>query len=53
MYYCGGTEHYIFQNLGIQVAVWSQDNIECSISGDITGVDLKRMIESIYTSERE
>ncbi len=44
----GGITHYIFENLGVRTAVWSKENIECSISGDISDSDIKQMIYSIY-----
>ena len=40
-------EYYIFDNEGYLQAVWINDNFECLISGPLTIVDLKTMINSI------
>ena len=44
----GGVSHYIMSNLGDYTAVWTVENYECSISGNISVDTLKKMIESIY-----
>ncbi len=43
-----GVSHYIMSNLGDYTAVWTIENYECSISGNISVETLKKMIESIY-----
>lgn len=40
-------KYYIFDNEGYLQAVWINDNFECLISGPLTIVDLKTMINSI------
>ena len=47
-YFIGGIKHYIFDNLGKQVAVWSNSNIECAISGDVSKIEIEKMLDSIY-----
>ena len=47
-YFVGDVTHYIFENLGKYIAVWSQNNIECAISGDVSLTELKEMLNSIY-----
>lgn len=46
-----GIEHSIINNQDILVAVWTIDNIECSISIDCQGVTLNRILKSIYMVE--
>ena len=45
------TIHYIMQNNGWWVAVWTKDNIECSIALDGQEDTLRRILESIYVME--
>ena len=46
--YCAhDTEFYIFKNQNQVQAIWINDPYECSISGDISIDELKRMIDSI------
>ena len=47
-YFVGDVTHYIFENLGKYIAVWNQNNIECTISGDVSLTELKEMLNSIY-----
>ena len=47
----GGVSHYIMSNLGDYTAVWTVENYECSISGNISVDTLKKMIESIYNQQ--
>ena len=47
-YLSGGITHYIMSNYERMVAVWMNRNVEGSIHGDITEVELKQMIDSIY-----
>lgn len=46
-YYAHDTEFFIFMNQNQVQAIWINDPYECSISGDISIDDLKRMIDSI------
>lgn len=48
IYTLNGIDHYIFINMDQYTAAWYVNNIECSISGDISLVDIKKMIYSIY-----
>ena len=43
-----GISHYLITNCGNTVAVWANDGVECSISGDISTDELKKIIVSIY-----
>lgn len=47
----GGITHTILQNTDLLVAVWSRENIECSIFIDCQEDTLLRILESIYTME--
>lgn len=47
-YEAGGITHYIAQNVDTFVAIWRNDNLECSISGVSTREELIEMIDSIY-----
>lgn len=49
-YVSGGITHYMFENVGNLVVVWGQQNIECSISGDLSVAEAKKMVDSIYSS---
>lgn len=48
VYESGGVEHYIMENNEKLVATWFTDNLECSITGEISEEDLETMISSIY-----
>ena len=48
IYTVGGVKHYLFENMESEVAVWSLENLECAISGDISKKEMKKIIESIY-----
>ena len=43
-----GIEHYIMTNNRQINAVWTNKNYECSIGGDISEDELRKMIDSIY-----
>lgn len=46
-----GIDHYIMNNNDQITAVWFVDELECSITGDVSQDDLKTMIKSIYGSK--
>lgn len=46
-----GITHTILRNNDLLVAVWTIDNIECTICVDCSGDALIRILESIYTME--
>lgn len=48
VYQSGGVDHYIMQNEDTLVATWFVDNLECSITGEITEPEMETMINSIY-----
>jgi hypothetical protein len=48
LYKCGGITHYLMANNGQMEAVWTNANMMCSISGDLSEEELKCMIDSIY-----
>ena len=50
LYQTDGTDYYIFYNNNQLVAIWLKDSYECSISGDFTLTELKKMIDSIKKS---
>lgn len=50
-YESNGVIHYIFQNNGLWSAVWTRDNIECSIFIECQEERLYQIIDSIYTLE--
>lgn len=52
-YESGGVKHSIMQNNDRMVAVWTRDNIECSLSLSCQGDTLRRVIDSIYVTEDE
>lgn len=43
-----GVTHYFYQNMGQQKCCWVNENVECSIAGDISRDDLVKIIRSIY-----
>jgi hypothetical protein len=47
-YIVGGHEHYIMTNNSMLQAVWTFDNYECSIHGNLTESEIKTMLDSIY-----
>lgn len=47
----GGVRHYIMHNNGRLVAVWTKDNVECSLSIDCQEDILQRILDSIYDME--
>lgn len=47
-YVSGGVNHYIMSNLNRTTIVWYNGNIECSIMGDFSLDDAKKIINSIY-----
>lgn len=48
LYMYNGTEHYIVTNEGRLRVAWKNINCECSVVGDITSYDAKKIINSIY-----
>lgn len=46
-----GIKHSIINNQKLLVAVWTRDNVECTISIDCHEDILNRVLESIYTME--
>jgi anti-sigma factor RsiW len=47
-YESGGVTHYLMSNNGQMKAAWTDQNMVCSISGDLSEDELKKMIDSIY-----
>ena len=47
-YECDGITHYLMSNNGQMRAAWTNQNMTCSISGDLSEDELKQMINSIY-----
>lgn len=47
-YKSGGVTHYLMSNEGQLKAAWANQNMVCSISGDLSEDELKEMIDSIY-----
>ena len=43
-----GISHYYIANCGEITSIWVNDGVECSISGDISTDELKKIIISIY-----
>lgn len=52
MYPVDGIEHYIMTNLERTKVVWMTGNYECSITGNFSVEEAKKMIDSIYRSFR-
>lgn len=50
-YEYSGVDHHILQNYDKIVAVWSNNNIECSLSIDCQEDALRKILKSIYTME--
>lgn len=48
VYESSGVKHYLMGNNSDLRATWINESFECKISGNISGTDLQRMIESIY-----
>ena len=51
----GAVEHYIFYDgeSKREKAVWTRDNLECRIMGDVSQEEMERIVESIYKGETE
>ncbi|MFA5524246.1 MAG: DUF4367 domain-containing protein [Tissierellales bacterium] len=47
-YSFNGIQHYIMKNLERTKVVWMVDNYECSITGEFTIKEAKKMVNSIY-----
>lgn len=47
-YEINGITHYLFTNNGKAVATWNLNFVECSIYGDITLPDMKKILNSMY-----
>lgn len=41
-------EHYIMNNNGLLVSTWFTGNLECFIGGEVSEMEMKTMIDSIY-----
>ena len=37
----------------MEKAVWTRDNLECRIMGDVSQEEMERIVESIYKGETE
>ena len=48
VYVKNNIKHYVMTNCGILVSSWFTDNLECSITGNISELEMKVMIDSIY-----
>lgn len=48
-----GTEFYIVKNIDVLVAIWTEDNIECSIFIECQEDTLEKILMSIYGMEDE
>jgi hypothetical protein len=48
VYTVGKIDHYIMENNDVLTATWFADNLECSIMGEISELDMEAMINSIY-----
>lgn len=46
----GAVEHYIFYDgeSKLEKAVWTRDNLECRIIGDVSQEEMERIVKSIY-----
>lgn len=51
LYVVNGIIHYIFSDQDWTSAAWYVDDLECSISGNITTTEMEKMIDSIYGGE--
>ena len=48
IYEYAGVTHYIFSNVTNVTAVWRTDGIECSITTQLTSINMKELIQSMY-----
>lgn len=48
VYEYAGVTHYIFSNVTNVTAVWRTDGIECSITTQLTSINMKELIQSMY-----
>lgn len=48
VYEKNNVKHYIMSNADTLVSTWFVDNLECSITGDVSELEMKAMIDSIY-----
>lgn len=48
IYEAGGVEHYLMINDKYRRAVWMNGDLECSILGEVSEQEMKRIIDSIY-----
>ncbi len=44
-----GVDHYFFRNASQYVCVWTVDGVECSISGNVSQEELRKIVCSIYS----
>lgn len=47
----GGIDHYIIRNYSMWVAIWTKENIECSISIECQEEEFFQILQSIYDKE--
>ena len=50
-YESSGIIHYVFRNRDTLTAVWTRDNLECSIFAECPEDELYQILDSIYTME--
>lgn len=48
LYACNGIDHYLISDLGWYKACWQNGELECYMSGTISGQEIKDIIDSIY-----
>lgn len=48
VYTVGDVTHFIDGNFGQTRAVWIDENVQCTINGDLTEEEVKKIIDSIY-----
>ena len=48
IYEAEGIEHYLMMNDKYRRAVWMNGDLECSILGEVSEQEMKRIIDSIY-----
>ena len=48
VYEANGVSHYLMSNNDVNLAAWTNENVEMLIQGDLEFEDLEKMIDSIY-----
>lgn len=48
IYKSGGIEHLVVSNNGNVTAIWTNGNCDCTITGDVSILEMKEIIDSIY-----